>query len=129
MKITLLAAFLLLNICLHAQDTTAIRHDSIPAKFNGGQNAWRHFLEKNLHSEVAAVNGAKPGMYVVTISFLVDTAGNVSQVQLLNDPGYGTGADVLKAFAHTPNWIPATIDGRKVIYRQKQNFTYQVSEQ
>jgi protein TonB len=129
MRITLLAAFLLLNTCLHAQDTTGIRHDSIPAKFNGGQNAWRHFLEKNLHPTTPADNGAKPGIYVVTISFLVDTTGKVSEVELLTDPGYGTGTDVLKAFAHTPNWIPATIDGRKVIYRQKQNFTYQVSEQ
>ena len=129
MKIIMIAAFLLLGLYPHAQETTGITHDSIPASFNGGQKAWRHFLEKNLHSEVAAVNGAKPGMYVVTISFLVDTAGKVSDVKVLQDPGYGTAEDVLKAFAHTPNWIPATIDGKPVIYRQKQNFTYQVTEQ
>jgi len=128
MKTACLVSFLLLNVCLYAQDSTTVKHDSIPAKFNGGQNAWRHFLEKNLHPETPAVNGAKPGVYIVTISFLVDTEGKVSEVHLLNDPGYGMGADVLKAFSHTPNWIPATIDGRKVIYRQKQNFTYEVSE-
>lgn len=114
---------------MHAQDTTAIKHDSIPAAFNGGQNAWRHFLEKNLHPETPAMNGAKAGVYVVTISFLVDTTGKVSDVQVVTDPGFGTAKDVLKAFSHTPNWIPATIDGRKVVYRQKQNFTYAVSEQ
>ena len=129
MKFTITAAFLFLCLYAHAQDTTGIKHDSIPAKFNGGQKAWRHFLEKNLRPETAAVNGAKPGVYVVIISFLADTTGKVSEVQLLNDPGFGTGADVLKAFSHTPNWIPATIDGRKVVYRQKQNFTYQVMEQ
>jgi len=129
MKTIMIAACLLVGLYLHAQDTTAIKHDSIPAKFNGGQNAWRHFLEKNLRPSTPADHGARPGIYIVTISFLVDTAGKVSEVQVLNDPGYGTAEDVLKAFSHTPNWIPATIDGRKVVYRQKQNFTYQVSEQ
>lgn len=125
----MIAAFLLLGSYLHAQDTTGIKHDSIPAAFNGGQKAWRHFLEKNLHPETPAVNGAKPGVYVVVISFLVDTAGKVSEVRVINDPGYGMAEDVLKAFSHTPDWIPATIDSRPVMYRQKQNFTYQVSEQ
>ena len=77
---------------------------------------------------MAADNGAKPGMYVVTISFLVDTAGKVSDVKVLQDPGYGTAEDVIKAFKYCPNWQPATIDGKPVKYRQKQNFTYQVTE-
>src|SRR5689334_16673282 len=102
MKTIMIAASLLLSLYVHAQDTTAIQHDSIPAKFNGGQNAWRHFLEKNIHPEVAVNNGAKAGVYIVTISFLVDTTGKVSDVQLINDPGYGTAEDVLKAFSHTP---------------------------
>lgn len=50
-------------------------------------------------------------------------------MQVLQDPGYGTADDVLRAFKHTPDWLPATINGRPVIYRQKQNITYQVTEQ
>jgi hypothetical protein len=75
MKTVCLLSFLLFNICLYAQNSTTTKHDSIPAKFNGGQKAWRHFLEKNLRPETPAVNGAKPGVYIVIISFLVDTAG------------------------------------------------------
>jgi protein TonB len=129
MRKLLIAAFLLLNVCLHAQDTPNIKHDSIPAKITGGQDAWRHFLEKNVHSQTPADHGAKPGMYTITVSFLVDTTGNVSDVQIINDPGYGTADDVLKAFKHCPHWMPATIDGKPVKYRQKQNIYYQVSEQ
>ena len=98
------------------------------AKFPGGQQAWFKFLEKNIHTEVAANHGAKPGNYLVTVSFLVDTSGKLSEVQVLNDPGYGTAEDVLKALKHSPNWLPATINGKPVIYRQKQNITYQVSK-
>ena len=46
MKTIMIAASLLPSLYVHAQDTTAIQHDSIPAKFNGGQNAWRHFFRK-----------------------------------------------------------------------------------
>ncbi len=128
MKITFFISFLLLGTCLHAQDTLNNKHDSIPASIKGGQATWIKFLEKNIHSAVAADHGARPGNYVVTVSFLIDTTGKVSDVQVLNDPGYGTAEDVLKAFKHCPDWIPANIDGKKVIYRQKQNITYQVSQ-
>jgi hypothetical protein len=60
---------------------------------------------------------------------MVDTTGKVYDVQIVNDPGYGTAQDVLKAFKHCPLWTPATRDGEKVIYRQKQNINYQVTEQ
>ena len=100
MKTIMIAACLLVGSYLSAQDTSAIKHDSIPAKFNGGENAWRRFLQKNLNPSTPIDHGARAGMYIVIISFLVDTAGKVSEVQVLNDPGYGTGADVLKAFSH-----------------------------
>ena len=122
MKLIIITVSLLLSgLCLYAQD-------SIPARFNGGQDAWRKFLEKNIHPRVPADNGAKPGNYTVTVSFLVDTTGKVSDVQIVNDPGYGMAGDVLRAFKHCPDWIPATINGKPVMYRQKQNFYYQVSE-
>ena len=55
MKHTLIAAFLFLNVSLHAQDTTKhtvnINTDSltsvqVEARFPGGQDAWRAFLEE-----------------------------------------------------------------------------------
>jgi protein TonB len=129
MRTIIIAAFVLLNISLHAQNNQTTQHDSIPATIIGGQDAWRHFLEKNIHSQTPADHGAKPGTYTVIVSFLVDTTGKVSDVQIINDPGYGTAKDVLNAFKHCPDWTPATINGKAVKYRQKQNIYYQVSEQ
>jgi protein TonB len=77
---------------------------------------------------VPAKHKAPAGTYTVTIRFLVDKTGKVTEVEALNDPGYGTAQDAINAFKHTPDWIPAMQNGKPVIYRQKQNITYQVTE-
>ncbi len=134
MRITFIAAFILLTACVHAQDTTnqdyykEFTSVQVEAKFPGGQDAWREFLEQHVHPKVPAKHKAPPGNYTVTIRFLVDKTGKVTEVEALNDPGYGTAEDAVNAFKHTPNWIPAIQNGKPVIYRQKQNITYQVTE-
>lgn len=101
----------------------------IEAKFPGGAGAWQKYLERNLNSNVPVDNGAPPGNYTVVVSFLVDKSGNISEVQALNDPGYGTAAEAVRVIKKGPAWIPAVQNGRNVIYRQKQSVTFQVSEQ
>ena len=101
----------------------------VEAKFPGGQAAWTKFLERNLNNQTPADNGAAPGNYTVTVSFLVDKEGNISQVQALTDPGYGCAQEAVRVIQKGPKWEPAIQNGRKVIYRQKQNITFQVTEQ
>jgi protein TonB len=101
----------------------------IEAKFPGGAGAWQKYLERNLNSNVPVDNGAPPGNYTVVVSFLVDKSGNISEVQALNDPGYGTAAEAVRVIKKGPAWTPAVQNGRNVIYRQKQSITFQVSEQ
>jgi len=101
----------------------------VEAKFPGGQDAWRKYLERNLNNQTPADNGAAPGNYTVTVSFLVDKNGNISQVQALNDPGYGCAQEAVRVIQKGPKWTPAIQNGRNVIYRQKQNITFQVTEQ
>jgi protein TonB len=101
----------------------------VEAKFPGGQDAWRKFLERNLNNQTPADNGAAPGNYTVTVSFLVDKSGNISEVKALTDPGYGCAAEAVRVIQKGPKWTPAIQNGRNVIYRQKQNITFQVTEQ
>ena len=101
----------------------------IEAKFPGGAGAWQKYLERNLNSNVPVDNGAPPGNYTVVVSFLVDKSGNISEVQALNDPGYGCGTEAVRVIKKGPAWTPAVQNGRNVIYRQKQAITFQVSEQ
>jgi protein TonB len=101
----------------------------IEAKFPGGAGAWQKYLERNLNSNVPVDNGAPPGNYTVIVSFLVDKGGNISEVQSLNDPGFGTAGEAVRVIKKGPAWTPAVQNGRNVIYRQKQSITFQVSEQ
>jgi periplasmic protein TonB len=101
----------------------------VEAKFPGGQAAWTKFLERNLNNQTPADNGAPPGNYTVTVSFLVDKSGNISEVKALTDPGYGCAAEAVRVIQKGPKWQPAIQNGRQVIYRQKQNITFQVTEQ
>src|SRR5690242_1317501 len=116
MKYIVTACFLLMNACLQAQNTS---HDTIPGDISGGKDAWHKFVMYHIQATTPVDNGAKPGKYTVVVSFLVDTTGNISDVRLEHDPGYGTGADVLHAFTNPPKWVPATVDGKPVIYRHK----------
>jgi protein TonB len=98
----------------------------VEAKFQGD---WNKYLERNLNSQTPADNGAAPGRYTVTVSFRVDKDGSISEVQALNDPGYGCGAEAVRVIKKGPKWTPAIQNGRNVIYRQKQNITFEVTEQ
>jgi protein TonB len=101
----------------------------VEAKFPGGQDAWRRFLERNLDSQTPADNGAPPGSYTVTVSFLVDKTGNISQVKAENNPGYGCADEAVRVIKKGPKWTPAIQNGRNVIYRQRQNITFVVTDQ
>lgn len=98
----------------------------IEAKFPGGTNAWRLFLQKNLHTDVPVKNKAPKGRYTVLIQFLVDKQGNVSDLKILEDPGYGCADEVLRIFKKSPAWVPAVQHGRNVIFHQKQAITFLV---
>ncbi len=97
-------------------------------QFPGGAKGWLTYLQNNLQADVPAKNNAPKGIYTVTVSFLVDENGKVSEVKAIKDPGYGTAAEAVRVIAQGPNWIPATQDGHKVTYRQKQNISFQITQ-
>ncbi|MBV9964008.1 MAG: energy transducer TonB [Parafilimonas sp.] len=98
----------------------------IEAKFPGGSDAWAKYLERNLNAQTPSDHRAPAGNYTVTVSFLVDEEGNVSDVHALNDPGYGTAEEAVRVIKKGPKWVPAIQNGKNVNYRQKQNITFQV---
>lgn len=98
----------------------------VEAKYAGD---WRKFLERTLNNNAPVDNGAPPGNYTVTVSFKVDKDGNLTEVEALNDPGYGTASEAVRAIKKSGKWTPAIQNGRNVIYRQKQNITFVVTEE
>ncbi len=103
----------------------------VKAQFPGGEEAWRRYLERNLRQEIPVENGAPSGMYAVTVSFLVNAKGDVSEVKVLNapTPDFGISAEAIRVIAQGPKWIPAIQNGRYVAFRQTQRIVFQVQQE
>lgn len=101
----------------------------IDAAYPGGAGAWRSFLERNLRGETPVDNGASPGNYTVIVQFVVDVAGNVSDVKPLTSLGYGMEQEAVRVLKKSGKWKPAIQNGREVKAYRKQPITFQVLEQ
>lgn len=110
-----------------ADDNTPFTTVQVEAKYKGN---WRSFLERSLRADVPQENGAPAGRnYTVIVSFIVDKDGTVSQVKAENDPGYGTAQEAVRVIKSSGKWIPAIQNGRNVVYRQRQQITFQVLDE
>ncbi|WP_114793083.1 energy transducer TonB [Niabella yanshanensis] len=98
----------------------------VDAKYPGN---WRSFLERNLDGQVAVDNGASPGTYTVIIQFIVDVAGNVSDVKALTSVGFGMEQEATRVIKKSGKWNPAIQNGREVKAYRKQPITFQVTDQ
>ncbi|WP_300597336.1 energy transducer TonB [Niabella sp.] len=75
---------------------------------------WGRYLTTNLREEVPVENGASPGNYQVIVQFVVDVQGNVSDVKVIKDPGFGMGAEAVRVIKKSGKWKPAIQNGREV---------------
>ena len=98
----------------------------VEASFPGGDAGWRRFLERNVNGQVASDNGAPEGSYTVVIQFIVDKAGNISDVKSLTKHGYGMEEEAVRAIKRGPKWVPAIQNGRNVNAYRKQPITFVV---
>ena len=101
------------------------------AKFAGGPDGWRKYLERNLDANVAANDGAPTGNYTVKVQFIVDKTGAISNVKAIEVPKTcpSCGPEAVKVIAKGPKWEPAVQNGRNVIYQAIQFVTFQVAEE
>jgi protein TonB len=96
----------------------------IEAQFPGGAAAWKRYLERNMRYPEAAQESGTQGF--VTVQFLIDREGNISEVEALNNPGDGIAEEAVRIIAKGPKWIPAEQNNRKVKYRQVQSITFRM---
>jgi protein TonB len=101
------------------------------AKFPGGMDGWKRYLERNLNANVAADDGAPPGNYTGKVQFIVDKEGGISNVQAIEVPKAcpSCGPEAVKVIKKGPKWEPAVQNGRNVIYQAIQYVTFQVAEE
>ncbi len=108
-------------------DTSKEEHVMVGASYPGGAKGWTKYLMKNLVTPERFQNIIRNGAGNVVISFLVDKAGNPAELTILKSCEWSADAEVFRIIKAGGKWAPATIDGVKVIYRQKQSITFQVS--
>lgn len=82
--------------------------------YPGGINEFIKFVGKNFQMPDvdASING------VIKVNFVIETNGVVTDVQVLNDLGYGTGAEAKRVVLLSPKWTPGDQDGKpaRVMY-------------
>lgn len=98
----------------------------VEAEFPGGVDAWRRFLERNLHPDVPIDNNAAPGRYTVYLQFIVDREGKVSDIKALTAHGFGMEEEAMRVLRKATKWNPANQNGRAVKAYRKQPITFVV---
>jgi protein TonB len=89
-----------------------------PPEFEGGIKALYKFIADNVNYPEVAIEEGKEG--TVYVKFVVDEAGKVGNLNLLNSLGYGMDAEALRVVALIPKFkSPAKIKGQAVkVYYQ-----------
>ncbi|SDD88543.1 M56 family metallopeptidase [Niabella drilacis] len=88
---------------------------------------WIHFLSANLRGDTPVKNGAKPGKYQVIVQFIVNTNGDVNDVKVIRDPGFGMGEEAMRVIKISGKWTPAVQNNRVVNAYRKQPITFLVN--
>lgn len=99
----------------------------IEASFPGGLDKWKRYLERTLNPEAAVNNGAPEGSYRVLVQFVVDSEGNLSDIQPLTSFGYGLEEEAVRVIKKGPKWEPAIQNGIKVKAYRKQLITFVIA--
>jgi hypothetical protein len=96
------------------------------ASFPGGGDAWKKFLERNLHSDIAEKNNAPCGQYTTVIKFIVGKNGILNSIAAETKLGYGMEEEVIRVIEKSGKWKPAVQNGRIVNAYRRQPVTFMV---
>ncbi len=102
------------------QEPEALKEDKIyvktdvPVTYPGGDEAWNLYVENNRNKTVTTDNEAPAGSYTATVKFIIHKDGKMSNLEIVKDPGYGTGKETLRLVNKARDWIPAKIKNKPV---------------
>ncbi|OQP61060.1 energy transducer TonB [Niastella vici] len=98
----------------------------IESEFPGGPAAWQRFLHKNLNYPQEAQDNGIQGY--VTVQFIVDEFGNVSNVVVLSGPEE-LRAEAIRVIKKSGKWTPAVQNGRNVKSYKKQPLGFKLNDE
>ncbi|GAB3748954.1 M56 family metallopeptidase [Spirosoma pomorum] len=95
-------------------------------EFPGGMAALGSYLEKNLKYPMPAQRANVSGR--VFLSFIVTTAGEIKNVEVLKGIGFGTDEEALRVVAAMPRWKPGSQDGVPVNVKYNLPINFELEE-
>jgi protein TonB len=70
--------------------------------FNDVENGWAKYLERTLDRDLLKSKKVPVVQCTIKFNFEVDQEGNVINVKVLNDPGYGTAEEAVRIIESSP---------------------------
>jgi protein TonB len=81
----------------------------VKPEFPGGMAKFLNFIKNNYSPpDEEGLKGR------VIVSFVVEKDGSLTDIKVLKDIGYGTGAEAIRVLKKCPRWTPAEQNGKKV---------------
>jgi len=93
----------------------------------GGAAAWAKFLQKNLRFPAVAQEQNVSGR--VTLSFIIEKDGSLSNIKVEHGAGYGFDEEALRVLKLAKAWKPGIQNGQPVRVRYNIPINFQLSEQ
>lgn len=99
-----------------------------PADFEGGIPAWTAYLSQNLVTPNRLMElTTRSTKAVVGVLFIIDKEGYPGDVFIQQSYEWSADMEAIRVIKASPRWTPAVQNGKKVIYRHRQNISYQIS--
>jgi hypothetical protein len=96
------------------------------AGFQTGIQDWNRYIRAHLNYNIPANNGAAPGKYTVTIRYIVSREGKLTNITAATNLGFGMEQEAIRVIRSSPDWIPATRNGRVVKFYRYDDITFVV---
>ncbi len=100
-------------------DKVFVRADEKPV-FRSGKIPFQDYLLQQIDRNLPASKGAPNGRYLVSVNFIVEKDGRVTNVKYETVTGYGMDAEAVRVIADSPTWQPAMLNGRAVRFQMRE---------
>jgi len=112
---------------LNEEAPDTINHLYVKAAYPGGADVWSKFLQRNLNVPDRFIDITQNGKGTVVVMFTIAKNGLVQDVGIFQSCEYSADTEAIRVIEHSGRWVPASIDGKNVLYRQQQSLTFSVS--
>jgi antitoxin component YwqK of YwqJK toxin-antitoxin module len=93
--------------------------------FFASKENFQDFLSRSINGTIPAQRRAPPGLYIVTIHFVVGLDGKVSDIYPLSKEGYGMEEEAMRILKKS-TWVPAIEHHRKVKTYMTQRVSFMI---